>query len=177
MTVRHVGSVVHRWLKKICEQGPENWSAAKIAALRPALQKQLEFEGVGQAEISKAVTHAETALCNAISHETGRWILSAHYRGACEYGISGFYGRELIHSIIDRTFVDESGVRWIIDYKTGTHSGGGIEAFLDREQQRYQAQMARYAALMRQMAPGGLVRLGLYFPMIPAWRHWADLQE
>lgn len=177
MTVRHVGSVVHRWLKKICEQGPENWSASKIAAIRPVLQKQLEFEGVGQAEISHAVAQVETALSNAISHETGRWILSAHHRGACEYGVSGFYGRELIHGIIDRTFVDQNKVRWIIDYKTGIHSGGGIEAFLEREQQRYQAQMARYAALMRQMEPGRPVRLGLYFPMIPAWRHWADLQE
>ncbi|MBS0014086.1 MAG: UvrD-helicase domain-containing protein [Desulfobacterales bacterium] len=177
MTVRHVGSVVHRWLRKICEQGPENWNAGKIAKIRPVLQKQLEFEGVGQAEIHDAVARAETALSNAIAHETGRWILSAHHRGACEYAISGFYGRELIHGIIDRTFVDESGVRWIIDYKTGTHGGGGIEAFLDREQQRYQTQMNRYAALMHQMEPGCPVRLGLYFPMIPAWRHWEDLQE
>ena len=73
--------------------------------------------------------------------------------------------------MIDRTFVDEQGVRWIVDYKTGVHGGGGLDTFLDREQERYREQLEGYAALMRLKAPGP-IRLGLYFPAIPGWRQW-----
>jgi len=34
-------------------------------------------------------------------------------------------------------------VRWIVDYKTGTHEGGDLEEFLDREQERCRAQLER----------------------------------
>jgi hypothetical protein len=70
---------------------------------------------------------------------------------------------------MDRTFVDDHGDRWIVDYKTGGHEGGDSEAFLDREQERYRAQLERYAALMmaRDARP---VRLGLYFPLLKGWR-------
>jgi hypothetical protein len=77
----------------------------------------------------------------------------------------------VVNIVMDRTFVDEQGVRWIVDYKTGTHEGGDMEAFLDRERERYRPQLERYAALMkaRDNRP---MRLGLYFPLINGWREW-----
>jgi hypothetical protein len=72
---------------------------------------------------------------------------------------------------IDRTFVDERGTRWIVDYKTGTHEGGDLEAFLDRERERYRPQLARYATLMRGL-DSRPIRLGLYFPLLNGWREW-----
>jgi len=73
--------------------------------------------------------------------------------------------------VIDRAFVDAAGVRWIVDYKTSRHEGAGREEFLDREQERYRPQLERYAALMRKLGPEP-VRLGLYFPLLGAWREW-----
>jgi len=77
------------------------------------------------------------------------------------------------HVVIDRSFVDAEGVRWIIDYKTGTHTGGGVEEFLDREQVRYAPQLEGYASLVGQLEERP-VRLGLYFPVIPGWRTWSS---
>jgi ATP-dependent exoDNAse (exonuclease V) beta subunit len=73
--------------------------------------------------------------------------------------------------VIDRTFVDEHGVRWIIDYKTGSHEGGNLETFLDNEKKRYQEQLERYARLLvqRDSRP---IRLALYFPLLGGWREW-----
>ena len=73
--------------------------------------------------------------------------------------------------IIDRTFIDEHGTRWVIDYKTGSHEGGNLDQFLDREQERYHEQLERYARTLQQMEQLP-VRRGLYFPMINAWREW-----
>jgi ATP-dependent helicase/nuclease subunit A len=60
----------------------------------------------------------------------------------------------------------------VIDYKTSQHLGGGVEQFLDREVQRYLPQLQRYARLAIQLGPQP-VRLGLYFPLMCAWREWA----
>jgi ATP-dependent exoDNAse (exonuclease V) beta subunit len=73
--------------------------------------------------------------------------------------------------VIDRTFIDASGVRWIVDYKTSRHEGAGLDAFLDSERERYRPQLERYATLMRKLAPEP-VRLGLYFPLLGGWREW-----
>ena len=58
-----------------------------------------------------------------------------------------------------------------MDYKTGTHEGGDLEEFLDRERERYCAQLERYAALMR-MLDQREIRLELYFPLLKGWREW-----
>ena len=74
--------------------------------------------------------------------------------------------------VIDRSFVDADGVRWIVDYKSGRHEGGGSRAFLDREQERYREQLERYGRLMSAM-DGRPIRLALYFPALAGWREWA----
>ena len=69
--------------------------------------------------------------------------------------------------VIDRIFTD-GGRAWIVDYKTSSHEGGDLEAFLDSEQERYRDKMARYVPAFGG-APGSL---GLYFPLVKGWRSW-----
>ena len=71
--------------------------------------------------------------------------------------------------VIDRCFVDDTGTRWVIDYKTSRHEGGGLESFLDQEMQRYQGQLSGYVALARALGPQP-VRAALYFPLLAAFR-------
>ncbi|HKL21536.1 MAG TPA: hypothetical protein VJ904_07000 [Tichowtungia sp.] len=42
-----------------------------------------------------------------------------------------------IDAAMDRAFIDESGTRWIIDYKSGYREGGDVEDFLAEEAARY----------------------------------------
>jgi ATP-dependent exoDNAse (exonuclease V) beta subunit len=78
----------------------------------------------------------------------------------------------VVRGVVDRTFIDEDGVRWIVDYKTSTHEGGELEWFLDGEQLRYRPQLERYGRLFRLAEPERPIRLGLYFPLLGAWREW-----
>ena len=39
----------------------------------------------------------------------------------------------VISNKIDRTFVDQDGTRWIIDYKTSRHEEEDVDAFLDQQ--------------------------------------------
>jgi hypothetical protein len=75
----------------------------------------------------------------------------------------------LTNVVIDRSFVDAKGTRWVIDFKTSRHEGGGLEVFLEHEIARYRPQLETYVALARGMGTEP-VRAGLYFPLLDVFR-------
>jgi ATP-dependent exoDNAse (exonuclease V) beta subunit len=171
--IRHVGTVVHRILQQIGREGLGHWDAAHVDRLRPTITRLLAEQGVPAAQLESALARAASALVRTLSDERGRWILDARHADAhCEYGLSGVIDGELVNVVLDRSFVDENGVRWIIDYKASAHEGGGLEEFLDRERQRYAPQLEGYASLLGTMDARPM-RLGLYFPLLGGWREWA----
>jgi hypothetical protein len=57
----------------------------------------------------------------------------------------------------------------VIDFKTSRHEGGGLNAFLTQELERYRSQLETYVALARGLGPNS-VRAGLYFPLLGVFR-------
>jgi ATP-dependent exoDNAse (exonuclease V) beta subunit len=170
-TAKHVGTVVHRFLQIVAEEGIARWDARRVASLREVFARDLQRLGVPDAERKGAVTRVHDALAACLAAERGRWVLGAHAQAQVELRLTGTLTGEIVSVAIDRTFVDEPGARWIVDYKTGAHEGGDVEAFLDRERERYRLQLERYATLMRGL-DSRPIRLGLYFPLIGGWREW-----
>jgi len=76
-------------------------------------------------------------------------VLDAHAEGRSEWRLTGITAGRRVNVVIDRSFVDAQGVRWIIDYKTSVHQGADTGAFLDNERERYRGQLEQYAALLR----------------------------
>jgi len=172
-TARHVGTVVHRYLQAIAREGVAQWDAGRVGRAAPALEVALRRLGVPDDQCAGAVERAVQALAAAIDDERGRWILDgAHAQARSEYALSGMLDGRVLNVVVDRTFVDGDGMRWIIDYKTSVHTGGGLDTFLDREQERYRGQLERYARLLARLDPRP-VRLGLYFPLLRGWREWS----
>jgi ATP-dependent helicase/nuclease subunit A len=103
----------------------------------------------------------------------GRWLLGLTNEISeveSELALTGVVQGKLVQGVVDRTFVDTDGVRWIVDFKTSTHEGGGLEHFLDEEVARYRPQLHRYSRLIKQWQPGMPLRMALYFPLLGAWR-------
>jgi len=110
------------------------------------------------------------ALTRTVRDERGCWIFASEHREArSELALTGIAAGRLTSVVIDRSFVDRNGTRWVIDFKTSRHEGSGREAFLEQEMQRYQAQLATYVALARALGPQP-VRAGLYFPLLGAFQ-------
>ncbi|MCB1800650.1 MAG: UvrD-helicase domain-containing protein [Gammaproteobacteria bacterium] len=169
-SARHVGTLVHRHLERIAEQGVAQWDAQRIDGLRPNFESALRHLGVPGSELERAVDKTCRALRQTLDDETGRWILGPHAQSSSEWALT-LHGDEAQHFVIDRTFVDEQGIRWIVDYKTGDHQDDDREEFLDREQARYREQLETYARIVRLLEPRP-IRLALYFPLFPDWRVW-----
>ncbi|HEX5463446.1 MAG TPA: UvrD-helicase domain-containing protein [Burkholderiales bacterium] len=170
-TARHVGTVVHRFLQIIAEDGVVRWDDQRIAIMHEAFARELARLGVPRSERDAAVLRVAVALGESLRHERGRWLLSEHPQAQSELRLTGVLDGALCNVAMDRTFVDDDGVRWIVDYKTGAHEGGDPQAFLDREQERYREQLERYARLMHALDPRP-TRLALFFPLLGDWREW-----
>lgn len=170
-TARQVGVLVHALLDRVAREGLERWSAARVDALAPLLEERLCWQGVSPAELEPAIRRILSAVTSTLADERGRWLLTAHDQSVSEYALSGIVAGRTVSGVIDRTFVDEQGVRWIVDYKTGGHEGGDRQVFLERERERYRAQLETYARLFaaREQRPQ---KLGLYFPVLAGWIEW-----
>ncbi len=163
---RRVGSLVHAELQHL---HPDSITAADVRARGPQFRRWLKARGVPAERLQPAAERVIAALLSTLDDPKARWILKGGYHNDLrEHALSGYAQGELIHAVFDRSFVD-AGVRWVIDYKTSQHLGGGLTQFLDREVERYRPQMRRYAQLAQKLGPEP-VKLGLYFPMMKAWR-------
>lgn len=170
---RHIGTVVHRVLQQMAEEGIDNWSEQRIHASADRYRFLLERLGVARKDMDSALARITSALSKTLNDKKGRWILQPHTDAQCEYRITTVQQGRLSNRIIDRTFIDDSGARWIIDYKASRHSGGGLNEFLDREKERYETQLNDYAAIMKQLDDRP-IKLALYFPLLQAWREWSE---
>jgi ATP-dependent exoDNAse (exonuclease V) beta subunit len=167
-SARHVGSVVHRWLQRVAEDELEGWDRARVSAMHAVFRAELGMRGIPEAELDDAARRVATALATCLEDERGRWLLGPQHQAQNEFRITALIDGELRNLVVDRTFVDAQGRRRIIDYKTSSHEGAGADEFLDRERERYRAQLDRYAVALA--AEDAL--LGLYFPLLAGWREW-----
>jgi ATP-dependent exoDNAse (exonuclease V) beta subunit len=166
---RAVGTVVHRFLQHLARAEEPQWDA--LPQFEAVARRLLLGEGLPERQVEAALQRVRTALQRTLADERGQWILSAaHQDRRSELPLTAVIDGRVRHMVVDRSFVDADGIRWIIDYKTGTHAGGDVTGFLDQEQERYRAQLAGYAAAFRALEDRP-VRTALYYPLVPSgWR-------
>jgi ATP-dependent helicase/nuclease subunit A len=146
-TARAVGTLIHRVFQRIAEDGLDAWSLERITALETVIDEA-------------AWPLVEASVGRTLSDERGRWILSAHGEAQSEFAVTGLLDGELKNFVIDRTFVDEAGTRWIIDFKTAD------------DEPDYRRQLEAYARVLAAM-DSRPIRLGLYFAVTGDWFDWA----
>jgi ATP-dependent helicase/nuclease subunit A len=170
-TAKHVGVVAHRLLAQIAREGLDRWDELRVAAALPRIRAELEEEGIDGRELDRAASEVAAVATGALADPRGRWLLDpARDEATSEWALAGVDDGEIAHVVLDRSFVAD-GMRWIVDFKTGQHEGADVDAFLDREVQRYSSQLERYARLVRGL-DARPIRLALYYPLLRGFRHW-----
>jgi ATP-dependent helicase/nuclease subunit A len=167
-TSRHVGTLVHRELDRTLRGG-----AIPTENDRQRLEFELAELGVPPDRCADAASRVIDAIVRMHDEPRGRWLLGLTHEISeveSELALTGIVQGKMVQGVVDRTFVDADGVRWIVDFKTSTHEGGGLEDFLDEEVARYRPQLHRYSRLIKQWKPGTPLRMALYFPLLGAWR-------
>ncbi|MEO7773713.1 MAG: 3'-5' exonuclease, partial [Steroidobacteraceae bacterium] len=168
LTARAIGTVVHAELEALAHE--DTWPPAGFANRRERHETSLRQLGVEASARPAAIVRIEAALRKTLADKRAAWIFSpAHRERAAELRLSGMVDDRLVNISIDRTFIDERGTRWVIDFKTSTHEGADLQGFLAQETERYQPQLQRYAQLARHLGPEP-VRAAIYFPLLGEFR-------
>jgi len=158
---RHVGTLTHSWLEQIADNA-EQWPVERINLQKHLIKNQLRQLGVASSELSKAVELVSHNLQQTLLDPQGIYLLSRHNQSVSELALERIEEGEFKSYIIDRTFIDDQGTRWIIDYKTSTHEGAGRDDFLKQQKQHYLTQLENYASLLAELETIP-IKLVLYF--------------
>src|SRR5690606_24529577 len=112
-----IGVLAHRYLEFVAKQGMEAWPLSRIAALKPAMLKWLQKQGVKAEALESAADRTIAMLQAALQSEHGRWLLQPRNSARVELPVGSHEEEEARTQRLDLTFI-EDGVRWIIDYKS-----------------------------------------------------------
>jgi len=163
---RDAGTLVHRWMQALALSGA--FDAASDAHRRRETTRQWALAlGVSEDRLDSVLERVDTALTAALEDERGRWVLDGE--GHAELALTGLWQGTVRSVVIDRVRIAD-GAHWIIDYKTSTHQGGGLERFIDQEAARYEQQLDRYREIYTAWSGASEVRTALYFPVMKVFR-------
>jgi ATP-dependent exoDNAse (exonuclease V) beta subunit len=163
-----VGQIVHDEFQRIAEGAA---MPKRNDPQQPRWERRLRELGIDDGHRPMALERIGRVMrAVAGSDHAARLLDPAALEGQSELSLTAVMDGVVQSLRIDRTFVDGEGVRWIVDWKTSSHEGGEREAFLDNELARYRGQLERYARAMKVLDPDRPLRVGLYFPLLDAWR-------
>src|SRR5690606_4639773 len=126
LTSRHVGTLVHRELERMCRSRVADVQMVSDAS-RERFRLELEELGVPADRSAEAAERVLAALRSTLEDARGRWLLGFTgeiEQAEAELALSSAAGGQIVGGIIDRTFLDRTGTRWIVDFKTSVHEGG-----------------------------------------------------
>src|SRR5262249_34049794 len=136
------------------------------------VEKELLELGVPNRAITFCFEKIAQAIHNILTDDKAKWIFDAsHLHIQCELPLTVMQNGTPKQVVIDRTFVDQKQVRWIIDYKTTELKAENQVIFLAQARQMHEAQLALYAQALKHIDQR-LIRCGLYFPMFQGWTEW-----
>ena len=159
-----IGNIVHGELKRLA--APRLPGSPEQTQEREAVwNRLLRREGIDDPGVLAEIRRQIDAILN---DEAGRWLLDAGRRDAeSEAPYTAYIDGEFHNVVIDRTFIDDDGCRWIVDYKTGTPDGRDEAEFAKSQINRHAAQLDLYARVLSQLDGARPIRTALYLTALP----------
>ena len=158
-----IGSLAHRYMEIIAQQGLAVWPLSRVSSLLPAMCHWLRQQGHAEGLANESAVRVEQLLVSALSSTEGQWVLQAREGAAVELALMKLTGDRAKKHIVDRTFID-GGTRWIIDYKTTELSADASAEVLQSAAENYSEQLQSYATLFEY--EGLPVKCAIFFMSI-----------
>ena len=170
---RFVGVIIHEILERIDDSAFKLDKDRWRLDCRGYAQQRIWSLGLSDSKEDDALHRIETCLENMCDSHRCDWLFSEdHGSIETEYRLittlRGF--NETL--VMDRVFIDNKKVNWVVDFKTGYHQGKDLEDFLTEEIKRHQPQLDFYGQVMSELRRGPIM-LGLYFPLYDFWHQWS----
>ncbi len=156
---QQIGVIVHYILQQLARYGLMWWMGKSQQIIGNMIVSQYKQRG-WLPPSAEGLHKIHLAVQQTLADEKGQWILTRHEQAQAEYALTAWIRGKWKNLIIDRTFIHE-GYRWIIDYKTTDETEINFS--------HYHQQLLDYKQAFSAI-DNHPIRLGLYFPLIPAWQ-------
>ncbi len=143
-----IGNLVHEALQNYLSN-KQILETENIAGLKKYWSRRLQAFAFADSDIAAAMKKIEESLRNTLQNSELGWVFDhQQIHSAAELPLQS-YANDYVHThIIDRTFIDKSGIRWIIDYKSSQPSSEqSLDLFIAEQIELYSEQLARYRSL------------------------------
>ena len=167
---RHIGTVIHRYMQLIGEQGIKAWSIDRVKQYHSQIHNHLKNLGTPAGDLKTASDKVSLALTLVLQDKKSEEMLSnRHNFSACEYPVTFNSRVGPKNLVIDRIYTDRRGITWVVDYKTATpHDKQSMESFLEQQRENHEPQLKLYQTALQQ-AGFEKVKIALYFPLLTYW--------
>lgn len=159
--LRLAGIVMHRTLWQIVNEGGSIWSTDRLQQQQEVWSQHLRQLGVSQQYHAQALQIIAQAITNALQDpQAANILLVQHTESYAEWRLTRRLGEEFEHVILDRAFLTNENVFWVVDYKLVYERDDLPQAI-----QEYTPQLLKYAQVVRGLRAGVKVIASLYFPL------------
>ena len=157
-----LGNLIHAALCDLSQAELPEDAAPWIAAQGPLWRWRLAEAGLSAADAETCLAEAGRQIAAVLNDATGCWLLKPRPGTASEFAATGLVDG-VLHSVrFDRTLEDE-GIRWIVDFKTGPVAGARA---IQEAVARYRPQLERYRRLAENLYAKP-VKTALYLTAAP----------
>jgi ATP-dependent exoDNAse (exonuclease V) beta subunit len=154
---KQVGNLIHEALQ-FYVNNPKVLNAENLPKLQHRWHKQLCNFGFTNKEIKIALTKIQNSLQKTVGNDEISWVFdSTLTQSAVELSMQTVSNGYIRTHILDRTFIDKQGQRWIIDYKSSDKPQEvSLSDFLQEQMQEYAEQLSRYKFLFSEESNNGI---------------------
>jgi ATP-dependent exoDNAse (exonuclease V) beta subunit len=167
-SARLIGTIAHSIFQQLAISGTQWWLERCEKEWKAYMRQHFMRAGLSPTKYDEAANTLHTIIERALQDERCKWILHPHLAAQSEYQLTVTTAEGCENLIIDRTFIDTEGTRWIIDYKTAETQDNDLDAFFAKQKTKFAPQMAKYQEALRQFESRP-IKMGLYFPALAAW--------
>ena len=162
-----LGLMIHRILERLAgEDFPVDIEHYLKSNERRWLQQAGEYP-IASDKVESLVAEVREQIRLVLGDADGRRMLTARSGAYAELPITGAFEGRIVNIVIDRTFLDDDGKRWLLDYKTARPSSSVPQNdFVAAEVVRYRSQLEKYRALAQQLF-NEPVATAIYFTALP----------
>lgn len=167
MLEKQTGEILHYCLMLASQGKLDLGNNKQLEKLEAVWRRQL---GPLTENLEQAINTVHKQLQACQQHEKFSWLVhETHQDQASELALSDYARGSRRDYIIDRTFIDNSGTRWIIDYKSSNPAPDeSMAAFIARQEQLHSEQLDKYARLFAEME-NLPQRKALFFTALPCF--------
>ena len=161
-----IGNLVHESLQNLVSN-KSLLEDKSLTGLKQHWRRRLELFSFNPTDTQAALDRIETSLLQTQNNSELSWIFdSTLEQSAAELVMQSYANGYVQTHVVDRTFIDKKGVRWIIDYKSSEPpSNQSAEDFIDEQLELYSGQLNRYRSLFSEEQNKG-VKTALLFTSI-----------